>query len=151
MPTDRLCPSRRGSPLGDFLRQCQETRREIESALQDIAGEPDQPPTPMPRPRTGNTRPLRRPDGWLVEEYVTSSAHRFHDGRLVGHHNDAGMGWYTGRFCFEFADHHRPTPWYTTKTAPRWLRALYAEATTDYYGPVPNADAADGEEGQPDE
>lgn len=75
------------------------------------------------------TRKLRRPDGAVIEEYVTSSCHVFEDGRLIYRdHNPAEGGAYTGRFCFRHAD-GRLTRWYTEPSAPRWLLALWREAT----------------------
>ena len=70
---------------------------------------------------------LKRPDGWLMEEYVTSSGHLFENGELQLHDNDP-IGNYTGIFWFEFHDGHNSRR-YSCKTAPNWLLALYEEAT----------------------
>lgn len=75
-------------------------------------------------------RPLKRPDGELIEEFVASTAHLFEGGTLVGHDNAPEIGDYTGRFYFRYAG-GKMTRWYTTKTAPKWLLALFLEATTD--------------------
>jgi hypothetical protein len=74
------------------------------------------------------TRKLKRPDGAVIEEYITSSWHIFEDGRLLCHDNDASDGRYTGRFRFRHTD-GRLTRWYTERSAPQWLRALWLEAT----------------------
>ena len=73
-------------------------------------------------------RKLKRPDGVLFEEHKTYTAHVFEDGNLSFRDNDPSEGEYTGRFCFVFDG--KTSPWYTRKTAPKWLLALYEEATT---------------------
>lgn len=74
----------------------------------------------------------KRPDGWLVEEFVCSTAHLFERGRLAGHDNSPEEGDYTGVFWFVPREGRRDGPStrrYTLKTAPKWLRILYLEAT----------------------
>ena len=73
-------------------------------------------------------RALKRPDGMLLEEYVTSSAHFVEDGEIVGHDNTPDGG-YTGVFWFQYPD-GTTTRRYTGRTAPQWLKALYLAATT---------------------
>ena len=73
-------------------------------------------------------RTLKRPDGWLVEEWVTSTAHLFEQGELGGYDSGEG-GDYTGVFWFQHMDGPE-TRRYTRKTAPAWLLALYIESTT---------------------
>ena len=72
-------------------------------------------------------RRLKRPDGTVIEEFMTASCHLFEGGKLVLHDSDP-EGDYTGRFCFRYPD-GRMTRWYTRGSAPRWLRALWEEAT----------------------
>jgi hypothetical protein len=72
------------------------------------------------------SRKLKRPDGWLQEEFVCSTGHLFEDGELVLHDNDAN-GEYTGKFWFAYTD-GRLTRMYTENTAPQWLLAYYEEA-----------------------
>ena len=74
-------------------------------------------------------RKLKRPDGWLIEEYITTGGHLFEGGELKGHDSAADDGEYTGRFCFMFKG-NRYTRWYTRATAPKWLLAYYEEATS---------------------
>ena len=70
---------------------------------------------------------MKRPDGWVVEEYITEGAHLMEDGKAVDY-EDASVGRYTGVFWFEYLD-GRQTRRYTLKTAPKWLLSLYREAT----------------------
>jgi len=77
------------------------------------------------RIRIPGQRRLKRPDGTVIEEFVTASQHVFHGGKLVGHINEP-EGDYTGRVCFRYPD-GRMTRWYTAKTMPKWLRALWDE------------------------
>lgn len=76
------------------------------------------------------SRRLKRPDGEVVEEVLGYTAHLFLDGEMVlgptGHNNTPGD--YTGRFSFTFSGGEQ-TRWYTKSTAPKWLLALYVEAT----------------------
>jgi hypothetical protein len=72
---------------------------------------------------------MKRPDGAVVEEFITSSWHVFEDGKLVFRDHDPSDGGYTGRFCFKYKN-GKYTPWYTEKTAPKWLAELYEEART---------------------
>lgn len=81
---------------------------------------PDRLPTP---PR----RKLKRPDGVVVEEFVIDARHTFHGGRLIAHSNEP-EGYYTGRIYFLYPDGSE-TRWYTVRSAPQWLRALWEEAT----------------------
>lgn len=67
---------------------------------------------------------MKRPNGILVEECAADVSHYLEGGQWIGH--DEAVGLYTGRFCFHFAD-GRCTRWYTQKTAPAWLLALYHE------------------------
>ena len=73
--------------------------------------------------------PYKRPDGAVIEEYVTSSWHFVERGEIVGHNQDPGDGEYTGRFRFRYPD-GKYTRWYTQKSAPIWLFRLWVEATT---------------------
>lgn len=70
----------------------------------------------------------KRPDGWVMEEYVTTPNHLFADGELLGHDADPGQGIYTGIFWFEYLE-GTTTRRYSYKTAPKWLLALHKEAT----------------------
>jgi hypothetical protein len=75
---------------------------------------------------------LKRPDGYLIEEYITHSIHCFENSDISFHDNDPTWGDYSNRFCFEFRKGGktvRSTKWYTKKTAPKWLLAMYLEAT----------------------
>ena len=72
---------------------------------------------------------MKRPDGELHEEFMVSSCHFFEDGVLAGHDHSPDQGEYTGRFHFVFAGSGKRTRWYTAKSAPKWLLALYNEAT----------------------
>lgn len=72
---------------------------------------------------------LKRPDGQLYEEFHTSTIHSFESGKLTMSDSDASDGSYTGRFWFEFKG-GKETPLYTKENAPKWLLALYHEATT---------------------
>ena len=78
--------------------------------------------------RSAVARKLKRPDGVVVEEFVTSSWHFFEGGKLVLHNNDP-EGYYTGRIHFRYPG-GETTRWYTEQSAPKWLRALWDEATT---------------------
>ena len=60
---------------------------------------------------------------------MASSCHFFEDGVLIGHDQSLEHGEYTGRFHFIFAGSDKHTRWYTAKSAPKWLLALYNEAT----------------------
>ena len=73
-------------------------------------------------------RKLKRPSGRLYEEFHTATVHYFQDGQLDASDSDADGGTYTGRFWFEFSCGKATNP-YTTGTAPKWLLALYYEAT----------------------
>lgn len=73
-------------------------------------------------------RKLKRPDGAVIEEFITASWHNFEGGKLTSHDNSP-EGDYTGRFGFWFMKSKKYTRWYTKKTAPKWLLALYDEAT----------------------
>ena len=73
---------------------------------------------------------MKRPDGWVVEEYVTSSAHLFESGELMDHDNSPELGSYTGVFWFWHLG-GTYTRRYTRRTAPKWLLALYDEATRE--------------------
>jgi hypothetical protein len=66
--------------------------------------------------------------GWLIEEYVTASAHFFNNDGYSFSENDPDCGSYTGVFWFEYPD-GTVTKRYTKKTAPKWLLELYEEAT----------------------
>ena len=73
----------------------------------------------------------KRPNGYLVEEYITASAYLIEDGVFTGHNDHtAADGEYTGRFAFQHINGKR-TKWYTEKGAPNWLRLLWLEMTTD--------------------
>lgn len=74
---------------------------------------------------------MKRPDGWVVEEYVTETAHLFERGERCGSLSDGVRGTYTGVFWFEYFD-GRQSRRYTEKTAPAWLRAMYLEAVTEH-------------------
>ena len=71
---------------------------------------------------------MKRPDGTLIEEYITYSLHALRDGKYVDHASFAPEGYYTGRFCFHHKD-GKYTRWYRRGSAPKWLLALYDEAT----------------------
>ena len=72
-------------------------------------------------------RSLKRPDGMLIEEFIASTAHCFESGQLTDRDNSPEYGDYSGRFFFQYAD-GKTTRWYTEKSAPQWLLALYREA-----------------------
>lgn len=86
------------------------------------------------------TTRLRRPDGELIEEFAliahwfagltTPITHLFEGGELV-QRGDRREGVYTKRFCYKHAADGRRTRWYTERSAPKWLLALYQEVTTD--------------------
>lgn len=69
-------------------------------------------------------------EGWLIEEYVTESHHKFSDGKYQFSDHDSTEGYYTGRFWFKPAGGKR-TRAYTIKTAPKWLLKLYEEAVRE--------------------
>jgi len=73
-------------------------------------------------------RKLKRPDGMILEEFVASSAHIFENGKLTCHDHSLENGEYTGRFAFLYKDTQRTTRWYTRKSAPKWLLAMYRES-----------------------
>ena len=73
---------------------------------------------------------LKRPDGYVVEEFIASGAHCFEGGELVDDILDDN-GEYTGIFWFEYLDGGH-TRRYSRKTAPKWLLALYEEATMGF-------------------
>lgn len=84
--------------------------------------------TGRPVVRTKTTRKLKRPDGALIEEFVTSTVHVFQDGEYAMS-NSVPEGEYTGVFWFEHVD-GRATKRYTRGTAPKWLSAFYDEAAS---------------------
>ena len=63
---------------------------------------------------------MTTPDGYLVEEYVSSYAHKFEGGAWLDSTADGHD--LTGRFCFAHSD-GRITKWYTKRSAPKWLMA----------------------------
>lgn len=75
-------------------------------------------------------RKPKRPDGAVIEEFVTSTWHVFENSVLIFHDNDPVDGDYTGRFRFRFSG-GKMTPWYRIGTAPQWLEILYLESTHD--------------------
>ena len=77
---------------------------------------------------TGRRGKLKRPDGELIEEFVTSTSHVFESGEHRGSVSDH-EGDYTGAFWFVHAD-GRMTRRYTRRTAPKWLLVLYGEVTS---------------------
>lgn len=83
-----------------------------------------------------SNRKLKRPDGWLCEEYIAAGGHLIEGGEWAKYSDDspitdhsASEGEYTGRFWFQYLD-GCCTRRYTQKTAPKWLLALYLEATS---------------------
>lgn len=76
-------------------------------------------------------RKLKTPCGYLMEEFVTASAHPFScEGTIAKNSiHETESGEYTGRFWFEYSD-GTVTRTYTKKTAPKWLLAYYEQATT---------------------
>jgi hypothetical protein len=71
-------------------------------------------------------RKPKRPNGWVLEEYITASAHLFENGQFQLHDDDQ-RGSYTGRIAFEYMD-HKTTRWYRKEKAPMWLREMWAIA-----------------------
>jgi hypothetical protein len=73
------------------------------------------------------SRKLKRPNGIIWEEFKAYTSHHFNNKKLVYHISTSEDGDYTGRFYFQF-DNGKLTPYYTKKTAPKWLLTLYYEA-----------------------
>ena len=74
------------------------------------------------------TRKLKRPDGAIYEEFIAWGSHEFADGEHVDSLIDTMDGNYSGRFFYQHLDGTQ-TRWYTTSNAPKWLLAMYVEAT----------------------
>ena len=70
---------------------------------------------------------MKKRTGYVVERYITETAHCIENGEVADHISDGTIGEYDGVFWFEFLD-GRTTRHYTIGTAPQWLLALYRAA-----------------------
>lgn len=68
-------------------------------------------------------------NGVIIEEFICYGLHTFIDGVYKYTMNDIDGGEYTGRFKWE-SDNYS-SPWYTYKTAPRWLKKLCKQIFDD--------------------